>query len=199
MRLNDNRNVSFQNDGIDKYSLTDLRTLETNNNNRGQPNVRYQKHPVDNNYKPVESYNNNVSHHYQGEHEQLNRIPVEQIHRIPVDHRLPVDMNRNNVNLSTQKLYTRNDYVPTNDKQHPQSRVVYHNNGMPTKDRMSPKRNVHDNELLNGAPSQMYYDNMISQISNQIARVSEGGVSSQQPFNPTIQNSHLDEDDNEWC
>ena len=56
---------------------------------------------------------------------------------------------------------------------------------------------------MNGAPSQMYYDSMISQINNQIARVSEGGVASQQPFNPTpnnnTNNKNIDDDENEWC
>ena len=57
-----------------------------------------------------------------------------------------------------------------------------------------------DNDLINGAPSQQYYDNMISQISNQIARVSEGGASSQQPFNTVLQKAPpVDDDDNEWC
>ena len=57
-----------------------------------------------------------------------------------------------------------------------------------------------DNELINGGPSQQYYDNMISQISNQIARVSEGGAASQQPFNTVLQKAPpVDDDDNEWC
>ena len=68
--------------------------------------------------------------------------------------------------------------------------------------RSSPNYYV-DNDLMNGAPSQMYYDSMISQINNQIARVSEGGVASQQPFNPTpnnnTNNKNIDDDENEWC
>ena len=62
-----------------------------------------------------------------------------------------------------------------------------------------------DKELINGSPSRQYYDSMISQISHQIARVSEGGASSQQPFNtiPHKNNSNapstLDDEENEWC
>ena len=43
---------------------------------------------------------------------------------------------------------------------------------------------------------------MISQINDQIARVSEGGGTiATQPFNTRIQNTAkaLEEDDNEWC
>ncbi|XP_066923067.1 muscle calcium channel subunit alpha-1-like isoform X2 [Clytia hemisphaerica] len=58
----------------------------------------------------------------------------------------------------------------------------------------------YDNELMNGTPSKQYYDNMISQINDQIARVSEGNVPTQ-PFNATVQNTvkALEDDDNEWC
>lgn len=58
-----------------------------------------------------------------------------------------------------------------------------------------------DNELINGTPSKQYYDNMISQINDQIARVSEGGTVANQPFNTRVQNTAnaLDDDDNEWC
>lgn len=57
-----------------------------------------------------------------------------------------------------------------------------------------------DNELINGKPSKQYYDNMISQINDQIARVSEGGVATQ-PFNTRKQSTAaaIDDDDNEWC
>lgn len=71
-------------------------------------------------------------------------------------------------------------------------------------DRTSPRSYyANDNELLNGMPSQQYYDSMISQINNQIARVSEGGVASQQPFKTAAGASNVatnvDDDDNEWC
>lgn len=62
-----------------------------------------------------------------------------------------------------------------------------------------------DNELINGAPSKQYYDNMISQINDQIQRVSEGGAPSQ-PFNVRTQQQNIaaaaaviPDDDNEWC
>ena len=71
--------------------------------------------------------------------------------------------------------------------------------------RYSPNSYFHssDNELINGTPSKQYYDDMISQINDQIARASEGGapVPTQQPFNARIQNAAnaIEDDDNEWC
>jgi len=66
----------------------------------------------------------------------------------------------------------------------------------------SASASSYDSELISGTPSKHYYDNMISQINDQIARVSEGGGTvATQPFNTRIQNTAkaLEEDDNEWC
>ncbi|XP_057290676.1 voltage-dependent calcium channel type A subunit alpha-1-like isoform X2 [Hydractinia symbiolongicarpus] len=111
---------------------------------------------------------------------------------------------------SPQKHGYRTEYMTPmmNDNQHrhQKDRRPYspRRNGNSIGDRTSPRSYyANDNELLNGMPSQQYYDSMISQINNQIARVSEGGVASQQPFKTVagVSNvaTNVDDDDNEWC
>lgn len=71
-------------------------------------------------------------------------------------------------------------------------------------ERNSPRHffNAQDEELMNAKPSQQFYDNMISQINNQIARASDDGVthqnSSQYTTGGAYRSGNIDEE-NEWC